>query len=144
MTDQSRTSRFRAQFESALQSYQRETSITLAEHSLAIQLQSCHSTESIITLIQNEARAFGGLPGSDIIMKSIESAVSILSAISASPSLDEAISLVRQDALLGCSTSLTEFCSHYPLQRPYIPASLSYLMYVSLSSSCLSILVTFK
>ena len=101
MADQSRTSCFRAQFESALQTYQRETYITLAEHSLAIQLQSCHSVESIITLLQNEARAFSDLPRSDIIMKSIESTVSILSAISAAPSLDEAISLVRQNALIG-------------------------------------------
>jgi len=117
MADQSRTSRFRAQFETALQAYQRETSITLAEHSLAIQLQSCHSIESIITLLQNEARAFNDLPRSDIIMKSIESTVSILSAISATPSLDEAISLVRQDALIGRSTSLTGFTAIVTCKR---------------------------
>ena len=98
MADQSRTSRFRAQFESALQFYQRETSVALAEHSLAIQLQSCHPVESIITLLQNEARAFSDLLGCDTIMKSIERTVSILSAISAALSLDEAISQVRQRA----------------------------------------------
>ena len=98
MADQSRTSRFRAQFESALQSYQRETSVTLAEHSLAIQLQSCHPIESIITLLQNEARAFSDLPGSDKIMKSIEDTVAIVSAISVVLSLGEIISHVRQRA----------------------------------------------
>ena len=144
MADQSRTSRFRAQFESALRAYQRETSITLAEHSLAIQLQSFSSVESIIVFLQNEARAFSDLPRSDIIMKSIESTVSILSAISAAPSLDGAISLVRQNALIGGSTYLTGFYSYYPRQTRYMPASVSYLMYVSFSSSYLSTLVTSK
>ena len=105
MADQSRTSRFRAQFEFALQSYQTKTSVTLAEHSFAIQLQSCYSIESIITLLQNEARAFSDLLGSDLIMKSIESAVCVLSAISTTLSLDEAIDLVRQNALMRCSAS---------------------------------------
>jgi hypothetical protein len=132
MADQSRTSRFQAQFEFALQSYQKETSVTLAEHSLAIQLQSCYSIESITALLQNEARAFSDLLGSDIIMKSIESTISILSSISAASSLDEAISLVRQNALKGCFMSLTGFHSHYPLHTRYMPASLSCLMYVPL------------
>ena len=96
MADQSRTSRFQTQFESALQSYQRETGVTLAEHSLAINLQSCHSVESIITLLQNEALAFSDLPRGDIVMKSIQNSVSILSVISGGPSLDEAIDLVRK------------------------------------------------
>jgi hypothetical protein len=94
MADQSRNSRFRAQFESALQAYQRKTNITLAEHSIAIQFQGCHSVEPITTFLQNEARAFNDLPRSEIIMKSIESIVSILSAISATL---EAFSLVRQN-----------------------------------------------
>jgi len=78
-------------------------------------------------------------------MKSIKHTVSILSAFffPTALSLDEA-SLVRQNALIGCSTSLTGFYSHYPLQTRYMPASPSYLMYVSLSRSYLSIFVTFK
>ena len=109
MADQSRTSRFRAQFEYALLGYQRKTSVTLAEHSLAIRLQNCYSVESVIRLLKNEARAFSDLPGSDIIMNSIERTVSILSAISATLSLDEAIDLVRQNALICYSTSLIVF-----------------------------------
>jgi len=77
-------------------------------------------------------------------MKSIESTVSHLSAISATLSLDEAIDLVRQNALICCSTSLTGFYSHYPLHMRYMPATLSYLMYVSSSTSNLSIVVTSK
>ena len=38
-------------------------------------------------------------------MKSIESAVYVLSAISTTLSLDEAIDLVRQNALMRCSAS---------------------------------------
>ena len=105
MADQSRTSRFRAQFIHALRAYQTKTSVTLAEHSLAIQLQSCYSIESVIRLLQNQAGVFSDLPGSDINMKSMESTVYVLSAISTTLSLDEAIDLVRQNALMRCSAS---------------------------------------
>jgi hypothetical protein len=36
-------------FESALQAYQKKTGITLAQHPIAVNLQSCHSVEEITT-----------------------------------------------------------------------------------------------
>ena len=74
-------------------------------------------------------------------MKSIECTVSILSAISVALSLDEAISQVRQHADTP-SHILNWFYSHYPLHTRYMPASLSYLMCVSSSTSSPSIVVT--
>jgi len=45
MADQSlaRSARFQVLFESALQAYKKRTGITLAEHPLTVELESCHS-----------------------------------------------------------------------------------------------------
>jgi hypothetical protein len=109
MTDHSWSTRFRARFMSALQAYKQTTGVTLIEHPLAVQLQNCHSDDSIIILLKYEARPFSDLPGSDRIMESIESIVSILSTLCASASLGEGIGLVRQNASMGCPTSLSVF-----------------------------------
>jgi hypothetical protein len=99
MPDQSGSARFRERFDSALLAYQKTTGLILAEHPLAVQVQSCHCVESITTLLKDEARAFSSfsnLQGSDNVIKSIESTVSILSTLSATASLGEAVGLVRQ------------------------------------------------
>jgi hypothetical protein len=137
MGDHSESTRIRARFESALQAYQKTTGITLAEHTLAVQLQNCHSVDSITTLLKYEARAFCDLQGGDRIMKSIESTVSILYSLSATAFLGEVIGLVRQKALMGCSVSLTVSCSHSHLRKQYLLALPSYLLYVPFSSSYL-------
>jgi len=109
MADYSGSTRFRARFMSALQAYKQTTGVTLIEHPLTVQLQNCHSVESITTLLKYEARPFSGLLGSDGILTSIESIVSILSTLSSSAPFGEAIGLVRQNALTGCSISLSVF-----------------------------------
>jgi len=131
----SESTRFRAHFESALQAYQKTTGITLAEHQLAVRLQNCDSIDSITTLFKYEARSFSDLQGGDRIMKSIESTVSILYRLSATPSLGDVIGLVCQNALMGRSTSLTGFLSHSHLRKQYLPALVSYLLYVPFFSS---------
>ncbi len=129
MGDHSGT-RFRARFESALRAYEKNAGVTLAEHPLAVQLQSCHTVESITTVLQGQARAFSGPRGSDTIMTLIKSIVSILTSVSDTASLDEAVGLVRRKALMACSTALTVFNSHYLLRKQYMLALLSYLLYV--------------
>jgi hypothetical protein len=122
MPYQSGATRFRERFESALQAYQKTTGLVLAEHPLAVQVQSCHCVESITKLLTNEARAFSSfsnLQGSDSVIKSIEGVVSILSTISAT-SLGEAVGLVRQkcderiqilnDVFLAIPTSECGYC----------------------------------
>ena len=101
MDVQSGPARFSGLFEPALQAYEKNTGITLAEHPLAQQLRSCHSIESITSVLLGEAKAYGEFGGSDRVNKSIKNTVSILSTLFATASLDEAIDLVRQTALMG-------------------------------------------
>ena len=109
MGDQSGSTHFRALFESALQEYEKNTGIALAQHPLAIQIRSCRSIESITTLLQDQTRASSDFGGNDRIINSIKSTISLLSALSATTALDWAISLVRQNLLTAHSTSLTIF-----------------------------------
>ena len=102
-------SRFCVLFEPALQAYEKKSGITLAEHPLAQQLRSCHSIESMTSVLLGEAKAYGEFGGSDRVNKSIKNTVSILSTLFATASLDEAIDLVRQKALVVCSTTLNVF-----------------------------------
>jgi len=102
MTDRSGPPHFQPLFESALQAYKKLTDITLTEHPLAVQLQSCDSAESITTtLLQGEPHAFSNFQEKDRITKSIKTIVSVLTTLSATPSLGDALGLVRQTALMG-------------------------------------------
>jgi hypothetical protein len=97
MSDQSGPTILRARFESALKAYQTTTGVTLAEHPLAVEMQGCHSAESIATLLKHEARAFTDLQGSDRVISSIKRTSSIFSTLSVNTILGEAIGLVRQE-----------------------------------------------
>jgi len=109
MSGQSGWAHFQILFDSALQAYEKNTGVPLAEHPLAAQLQDCHSVESITTLLQHQAKHFSDFRGKNRIMKLIESTVSILSTLSANSALGGSIGLVRQNALMGCFVSLTTF-----------------------------------
>jgi hypothetical protein len=112
MAEQSGPTHFRELFESALEAYEKKAGITLVEHSLAIQLQSCNTVESITAVLQGQAKALSESRGSDRVMKSIKNTVSMLNMLSATASLAVDISLVRQQALVACSTPLSVFYSH--------------------------------
>ena len=102
MADQSGPTHLQAPFESALRAYEKKTGITLAEHPLAVQIQSCDSVESITTtLLQGELQAFNIFQESDRIVKSIKMIVSNLTTLSVTASLGDALGLVRQKALMG-------------------------------------------
>jgi hypothetical protein len=102
MADQSGSTRFRARFESALQTYQQATGIILAGHPLAMQLQNCNSTKSITTIFECEIRASCDLLRSDRIMEALESIVSMLFTLSTTASFGDAIGLVRtKEALIA-------------------------------------------
>jgi len=60
MGDQSGSIRYQAIFESALKTYEKETGITLVEHPLSLQLQTCDTVESMTTLVQHQASALTG------------------------------------------------------------------------------------
>jgi hypothetical protein len=132
MGDHPGSARFRVLFEPALRAYEKKTGITLAEHPLAVQLHSCHSIESITSVLLGEAQAFGEFGGSDRAIKSIKKTVSILSTLFATASLDDAVGLVRQQVLIACSTALTVFLQSFPPAKA-IYAGLAILLAVCAS-----------
>ena len=94
MAHQSESARFQTLFGPALQAYEKKAGVSLAQHPLAIKLQSCDTVEAITGLLQDQAQAFAHLQGSDKIMKSIRMAVPILSKITSAASLADAFGLV--------------------------------------------------
>ena len=106
MSDQSGPSPFRSLFESALQDYENQTGIPLANHPLAEQLQNCQSVESVAALLQEKAQAFNEFRGSDKIFKSLKGVASALSRISATAAFSQAVGVVCPRSLIVCSTSL--------------------------------------
>jgi len=94
MAHQSESARFQTLFGPALQAYEKKAGVSLAQHPLAVKLQSCDTVEAITGLLQDQAQAFAHLQGSDKIMKSIRMAVPILSKITSAASLADAFGLV--------------------------------------------------
>jgi hypothetical protein len=130
MGDQSESAHFQTLFDSALQAYEKKTGVPLADHPLAAQLEDCHSVESITTLLQHQAKDFSDLREKNRIMNLIQSTVSILSTLSANSALGGSIGLVRQNALIECSMTLTTFHRHSHPQTQYKLGSPSYSLYV--------------
>ena len=108
------SSRSQALFEHALEAYEKKAGVSLAQHPLAIKLQNCDSVDAINGLLQDQARAFSDLQGSDKIMRSIKTTVSILSKLSSVASLVDAFGLVGQQELVPCFTFLTVFFQTLP------------------------------
>jgi hypothetical protein len=132
MGDQSGSARFLPLFESALQAYKKKTGIALAEHPFAVQLQSCHSVESVIAVLQDQAKVFSD-SGSDRILKSIKSTVSISIILSATATLGDALGMVCHKALVLYRTALTVFYSRSRLRRQCrwaLPYCLLYVHFV--------------
>ena len=107
MTDHPGLSPFRVLFEAALQQYENQTEIPLAKHPLAEQLQNCDSVDSVITLLQGQVQAFSEFRGTDRIMKSLKSVVSVLFTLSAVANLADSIGFVRRKATNRVSHVLT-------------------------------------
>ena len=93
-------------FEAALQDYESQTGITLIKHPLADKLQNCDTVESVIAVLHEQTQAFSEFRERDKVLKSLKSAVSILSKISATVNFG-VVGLVRPSALTGCPMSLT-------------------------------------
>src|SRR5579863_800319 len=112
MADKSGSAPFQALFESALQAYEKKTGVALAQHPLAVDIQNCQSVDNISTLLQRRAEAFSDFRQKDRMTKAIKNTLSILTPLSDVASLADAVGLVRQEALMTCSTSLTLFRPH--------------------------------
>jgi hypothetical protein len=130
MSDHSESTSFRALFESAFQAYENKTGIPLAEHPIAMQLQSCHSVESMTALVQDQASTFNDFRGKDRVTKSVKTTLSILTKLSATASLATLLAWYVETDLMVCSTGTSDiFYSHFHLHMLYTLALLSYSLY---------------
>src|SRR6266850_1060161 len=130
-------SRLEVLFDAALESYEKQTGMKLINHTLARQLENCHSVDAIMGLLQQQARTFTEFRGDHgKVKKSLMRTVHVLHALSTSTALGEGVGLVRicQMPFLRIPGSSRSFHSHSHLQRQYLPASLSYSPYVFSSS----------
>jgi uncharacterized membrane protein YcjF (UPF0283 family) len=84
-----------------LQAYEKQTGITLAQHPLARQLESCHSIEDTIALLQRQVEAVNDSQAKNRIMNAIKTTVSILTPLSDAASIADAVGLVREKALMA-------------------------------------------
>ena len=107
MTDQSGSSHLQVLFEAALQDYQKQTGIALAEHPLAEKLQNCNSVESVTTVLREQTQAFSDFRGKDKVLKPLKTVLSGLHKLSAAADFGAAVGLVRPQALDGRLISLT-------------------------------------
>ncbi len=111
---ESTASHCRALFDIALRAYEKKTSITLAQHPLALQLRNCHSVESIASFLQDQIPSSSDSGGSNRVMASIRSTISILSNLSAASALAWANDMVCEiKTLMACSTPPTPFFKDY-------------------------------
>ena len=88
-------------FDAALQSYEKQTGFKLIDHPFARQLESCHTAESVMNILQHQAWSITGFREDDgKSMRSLKRVVHVLHALSTSTTLGEGISLVRLTQLL--------------------------------------------
>ena len=91
MINQSGSARIQFLFEAYLKEFEKQTDLTLAKHPLTERFQHCDSAESIAAIFQEQVSACSELRGGDRTIKSLNSAISVLRALSVGVNL----SLVR-------------------------------------------------
>ena len=134
--------RFQAFIDRALHDYEKKSGVTSADSddSLAIQLQRCHSPDSIATLLRDKMQDLNDFRQRDRIFKSIEATVSIFTPISAVASTASNAGLVRQKVQKSCLCISDRLYSH--MRKQSILLSAPYWMYVPCLSSYVNILLT--
>ena len=97
MADQSGSVSFQRLLESALLRYEKKAGVTLSDHPLALQLQSCNSVEDFDKLLQDKAK---DVKQSERITKTMRTIVSILTPLSFVASIPDAAGLVCYKVLM--------------------------------------------
>ena len=105
MSDQSGSARIRLLFEAYSKEYEKQTGITLAKHPLTEKFQHCDSIESVSAIFQEQVLVCIEFRGYDRIVKSLNSAVTVLCALFVGVNL-RLRRLVRPKMSMGCSMSL--------------------------------------
>ena len=78
MSDQSGSSYLRVLFEAALEDYQQQTGIALAEHPLAGCLQDFLSVESVTAILREQAQDFKEFREKDKVLKPLKKILTVL------------------------------------------------------------------
>ena len=87
-------SRFQAIFQTALESYQKQTKKDLLAHPLASQLKVCDSTAAILAILQDQVQEFDkSRSGDERLTKWLSPTVNVLCAFSAT--ISGGVSMVR-------------------------------------------------
>ena len=88
---------FQAIFTAALKAYNKQTKKDIATHPLAIQLQSCDSPSTILTVLRSQVQAFDESQNADEkLTKWLDPTVNVLYAFSAT--LGNGVGLVRRES----------------------------------------------
>ena len=96
-TTASSSSHFRAIFQAALKSYQKQTKKDLLAHPLASQLRDCDSNNAILAILQDQVREFDkSHSGDERLTKWLGPTVNVLNAFSAT--ISGGVSLVGLDS----------------------------------------------
>ncbi|KAF8479755.1 hypothetical protein DFH94DRAFT_682439 [Russula ochroleuca] len=86
-------SRLREFIDAALQDYEKQTSIRLAEHPLATQLQNGDSVDRITAVLDEQLQAFSKFRGVQEVTKLLKNTASVLYKLSATADLNQAVGL---------------------------------------------------
>jgi hypothetical protein len=90
------SSRLQLLFDAALQNYEKQTRMKLVDHPFAKELQNCHSVDSVMEILRQQARALTEFRGDDgKVVKSLKRVVHVVHTLSTSTILGEGIGLVR-------------------------------------------------
>ena len=91
----SSSTRLHLLFDASLQGYEKQTGLKLVNHPLVLELENCHTVDSIMEILQNKACTFTRFrDDGNKIMRSVKRVVHVLHALSTSATLGEGISLV--------------------------------------------------
>jgi hypothetical protein len=132
MSQLSLSSSFQALFGAALKDYENRTRISLVNHPFAKQLEECDSLDSIIAIIQEQAKGFREFRRNNgKLMKSVKCSVDVLYILSISTFLGEGVGLVRSKQ---SSTFLVP--DRY---SPAIPACESHIRWDCHPTRCMSL-----
>jgi hypothetical protein len=105
----SSSSDFALIFDDALKAYQKRTKHNLLEHPLAVQLQACNSTTSILTLLHQQVHEFNQNRSSDErLSKWLDPTVNVLYALSGK--LGEGVGLV---CFVTARLAFSSLCSFF-------------------------------
>ena len=80
-------------FEAALQDYEKQTGIALAEHPLAKLLENCGSVESVTAVLHDQIHDFRNFRRKDRVMGLLKNTVSFLSELSAATDIGQTVCL---------------------------------------------------